>query len=56
MDNSGSVWGSALRLRVSLCVSSPLGRALKMETANEDEVLVSFSYERLPNFCYLVGP
>ncbi|KAK4398113.1 hypothetical protein Sango_1286800 [Sesamum angolense] len=48
-------WGSFMRLRVALEVSKPLPRALKIRTVLGDEHLVSFTYERLPNFCYLCG-
>ncbi|KAL0443965.1 UNVERIFIED_CONTAM: hypothetical protein Slati_2119200 [Sesamum latifolium] len=33
----------------------PLPRALKLRTTMCEEQLVTFTYERLPNFCYLCG-
>ncbi|KAL0456836.1 UNVERIFIED_CONTAM: hypothetical protein Slati_1022800 [Sesamum latifolium] len=48
-------WGSFMRLRVTMDVTKPLPRVLKIRTVLGDEQLVSFSYERLPNFCYLCG-
>ncbi|KAL0303468.1 UNVERIFIED_CONTAM: hypothetical protein Sradi_6214900 [Sesamum radiatum] len=34
---------------------NPLKHALKLHTVLGDEQLVTFTYERLPNFCYLCG-
>ncbi|KAL0445033.1 UNVERIFIED_CONTAM: hypothetical protein Slati_2226000 [Sesamum latifolium] len=48
-------WGSFMRLRVALDVTKPLPRALKLRTVLGDEHIVTFSYERLPNFWYLCG-
>ncbi|KAL0347999.1 UNVERIFIED_CONTAM: hypothetical protein Sangu_1027700 [Sesamum angustifolium] len=44
-----------MRIRVSVEVSKPLKRVLKLRTTLADEQLLSFTYERLPNFCYLCG-
>ncbi|KAL0402427.1 UNVERIFIED_CONTAM: hypothetical protein Slati_4272600 [Sesamum latifolium] len=51
LDSRGDAWGSSVRIRVML----PLKRALKIRTVIGDEHLVTFTYERLPNFCYLCG-
>ncbi|KAL0381479.1 UNVERIFIED_CONTAM: putative mitochondrial protein [Sesamum angustifolium] len=48
-------WGSFMRLRVAINVTKPLTRALKLRTVLGDEHIVTFTYERLPNFCYLCG-
>ncbi|KAL0401851.1 UNVERIFIED_CONTAM: hypothetical protein Slati_4215000 [Sesamum latifolium] len=53
MDELGCSWGSTLRVRVALNVNSPLKRALKLCSAGGEELLVLFTYECLPNFCYL---
>ncbi|KAL0453409.1 UNVERIFIED_CONTAM: hypothetical protein Slati_1319000 [Sesamum latifolium] len=53
MDGAGQVWGSSMRIRVSVDVTKPLKRVLKIHATLGDEQLLSFSYERLPNFCYL---
>ncbi|KAL0375750.1 UNVERIFIED_CONTAM: hypothetical protein Scaly_0692600, partial [Sesamum calycinum] len=55
LDRAGRVWGSSMRIRVSMEVSKPLKRVLKLHTTLGDEQLLSFTYERLPNFCYLCG-
>ncbi|KAL0292489.1 UNVERIFIED_CONTAM: hypothetical protein Sradi_6986200 [Sesamum radiatum] len=55
LQRNPSSWGSFLRVRVAIDVSKPLPRALKIRTVLGDEQLVTFTYERLPNFCYLCG-
>ncbi|KAL0410924.1 UNVERIFIED_CONTAM: hypothetical protein Slati_3682100 [Sesamum latifolium] len=55
MDESGRSWGGSLRIRVAINVSQPLFRALRISTTGGDELVVSFTYERLQNFCYLCG-
>ncbi|KAL0409765.1 UNVERIFIED_CONTAM: hypothetical protein Sradi_1910900 [Sesamum radiatum] len=52
-DNPNS-WGATIRVRVALDISRPLKRFLKLRVAAH-EVTVSFTYERLPNFCYGCG-
>ncbi|KAL0409698.1 UNVERIFIED_CONTAM: hypothetical protein Sradi_1904200 [Sesamum radiatum] len=55
MDDKFVSWGSSLRIRVALNVDKPLQRVLKLRTTLGDEKLLSFTYERLPNYCYLCG-
>ncbi|KAL0421421.1 UNVERIFIED_CONTAM: putative mitochondrial protein [Sesamum latifolium] len=55
LDKNGEAWGSFLRVRVALDITKPLKRALKLHTILGDEQLISFSYERLPNFYYFYG-
>ncbi|KAL0412201.1 UNVERIFIED_CONTAM: hypothetical protein Slati_3809800 [Sesamum latifolium] len=55
MDDTGRAWGTTLRIRVSLDVTAPLKRALRLCTTRGEEHLVSLTYERLQNFCYLCG-
>ncbi|KAL0454591.1 UNVERIFIED_CONTAM: hypothetical protein Slati_0798300 [Sesamum latifolium] len=55
LDEKGESWGSSVRVRVSVDVTKPLKRALKVRTVLGDEQLITFTYERLPNFCYLCG-
>ncbi|KAL0437463.1 UNVERIFIED_CONTAM: hypothetical protein Sradi_0454200 [Sesamum radiatum] len=55
MDDSGRSWGSSLRIRVGLDVTTPLKRVLKIRTTSGGEHMICFSYERLPNFCYICG-
>ncbi|KAL0389051.1 UNVERIFIED_CONTAM: hypothetical protein Scaly_0262200 [Sesamum calycinum] len=55
LDSNGEVWGSSVRIRASVDITKPLKRALKIRTVLGDEQLVTFTYERLSNFCYLCG-
>ncbi|KAL0378610.1 UNVERIFIED_CONTAM: hypothetical protein Sradi_3166500 [Sesamum radiatum] len=55
-DDSECSWGASLRIRVSLNVNHPLKRALKVRSMTGKEFLVRFTYDQLPNFCYLCGP
>ncbi|KAL0462765.1 UNVERIFIED_CONTAM: hypothetical protein Slati_0164100 [Sesamum latifolium] len=55
IDPSGTTWGTTLRVRVAINITLPLPRALKLKTTIGEETLVTFIYERLPNFCYLCG-
>lgn len=47
--------GDFLRVRVEVDVSKPLCRGRKVILDDEEEVWVSFRYEKLPNFCYWCG-
>ncbi|KAL0456241.1 UNVERIFIED_CONTAM: hypothetical protein Slati_0963300 [Sesamum latifolium] len=55
LDKNGEVCGSFVCTRVALDITKLLKRALKIRTVLGDEQLVSFTYERLPNFCYFFG-
>ncbi|KAL0421003.1 UNVERIFIED_CONTAM: hypothetical protein Slati_3123200 [Sesamum latifolium] len=55
MDDSGRSWGGSLRIRVAINVSQPLMRALRVRTPIGDDLVISFTYERLQNFYYLCG-
>ncbi|KAL0347854.1 UNVERIFIED_CONTAM: hypothetical protein Scaly_1801400 [Sesamum calycinum] len=55
MDETDCSWGSTLRVWVSLDVNLLLKRSLKIQSTSGDELLVHFSYERLPNLCYICG-
>ncbi|KAL0356430.1 UNVERIFIED_CONTAM: hypothetical protein Sradi_4089900 [Sesamum radiatum] len=55
LDSKGDVWGSSVRIRVSIDITKPLKRALKIRMVLGDEQLITFTYERLPNFYYLCG-
>ncbi|KAL0368439.1 UNVERIFIED_CONTAM: hypothetical protein Scaly_1062800 [Sesamum calycinum] len=54
-DNNGDIWGSSVRTRASIDITKPLKRALKLRTVLGDEQFVTFTYEKLPYFCYLCG-
>ncbi|KAL0318312.1 UNVERIFIED_CONTAM: hypothetical protein Sangu_1987400, partial [Sesamum angustifolium] len=54
MENSRQSWGASMRIHVALNVTL-LVWALPINTMLGDELVVSFTYERLRNFCYLCG-
>ncbi|KAL0433422.1 UNVERIFIED_CONTAM: hypothetical protein Slati_2676500 [Sesamum latifolium] len=54
-DDTGCSWGATMRIWVSLNVHQPLKRALKLRSPTGKELVGRFTYERLPNFCYLCG-
>lgn len=55
LDLQGRSWGLSMRLRVQLNVNKPLKWAIKIRTTAVDEHMVFFTYEKLPNICYLCG-
>ncbi|KAL0445986.1 UNVERIFIED_CONTAM: hypothetical protein Slati_1726500 [Sesamum latifolium] len=55
LDSSGEIWGSLVCIHVAIDILKPLKRVLKLPIVLGDEHLVTFTYERLPNFCYLCG-
>ncbi|KAK4426379.1 hypothetical protein Salat_1406500 [Sesamum alatum] len=52
-DHGGQSWGSAFRICVGLNVLNM--RVLKLRTTLGPESAITFTYERLPNFCYWCG-
>ncbi|KAK4422850.1 hypothetical protein Salat_1867600 [Sesamum alatum] len=48
-------WFETIRIRVNINVMLPLKQALRLQLKNGEECVIRFSYERLPNFCYLCG-
>ncbi|KAG8378937.1 hypothetical protein BUALT_Bualt07G0036500 [Buddleja alternifolia] len=55
LDNSGVSWDSTLKLTVEIDVTKPLKRVLQLNSPLGESYIVTFQYERLPNFCYLCG-
>ena len=49
------IGGNFLRIRVGVNVTKPLNRGRKVLLGKEEEVWVSFKYEKMPNFCYWCG-
>ena len=47
--------GNYVRIRVRMDAQKPLCRGRKIGLDGKREMLVSFKYERLPNFCYWCG-
>ncbi|KAK4425434.1 hypothetical protein Salat_1737400 [Sesamum alatum] len=42
-----------VRIRINIHVKKPLKRALRICSESGEKSMIRFSYERLPNFCYL---
>ncbi|KAL0434671.1 UNVERIFIED_CONTAM: hypothetical protein Sradi_0175000 [Sesamum radiatum] len=48
-------WGASMRIQVAIDVRQPLRRFMKLRTETGEQSTISFTYERLPNFCYSCG-
>ncbi|KAK4413967.1 hypothetical protein Salat_2809500 [Sesamum alatum] len=55
MVSASGLWGSSLWIKVSLNITKPLKLVLRLHTGIGQEQLITFTYEKLPNFCYLCG-
>ncbi|KAK4417035.1 hypothetical protein Salat_2529000 [Sesamum alatum] len=51
LDEHGYPWAAFLRMRVALDVNLPLKRALWLRPSSKEDLVVTFTYERLSNFC-----
>ncbi|KAK2633743.1 hypothetical protein Ddye_028535 [Dipteronia dyeriana] len=52
----GECFGKYLRVRVTVDVSRPLHRFLRMDLKDDDgEILLLLRYEKLPKYCYHCG-
>ncbi|KAG8379326.1 hypothetical protein BUALT_Bualt07G0076800 [Buddleja alternifolia] len=54
-DGRAISWGSILKMTVEIDVTKPLKLFLQLNSACGESHVVTFQYERLPNFCYLCG-
>ena len=54
-NSSKLVGGDFLHVQVEIDVSKPLCRGWQIALDDNEEVWVSFKYEKLPNFCYWCG-
>ncbi|KAK4420963.1 hypothetical protein Salat_2046800 [Sesamum alatum] len=43
------------KLRVGLNIQNPLRRIMKIRSPDGEDYVIQFTYERLPNFCFLCG-
>ncbi|KAL0433345.1 UNVERIFIED_CONTAM: hypothetical protein Slati_2668800 [Sesamum latifolium] len=48
-------WESKIRMKVSLDVRKPLKRGFCLRSPGGEQLMVSFTYEKLPTFCYECG-
>ncbi|KAG8375050.1 hypothetical protein BUALT_Bualt10G0059500 [Buddleja alternifolia] len=55
-ENSlSTIWINDLRIRVQLNVTQPLQRVMHLQNTMGKDFEIKFTYEKLPNFCYLCG-
>lgn len=52
-EEGGMAWGEYMRIRVVVDVSKPLLTGKKLCLGGREPIWIRFSYERLPNYCYL---
>lgn len=53
--NNSSLWREFMRIRVRLDVRRPLKRKKQITKNNGMEIMVSYKYERLGEFCFTCG-
>ncbi|KAL5762916.1 hypothetical protein ACOSP7_019180 [Xanthoceras sorbifolium] len=54
--DSKDLWGKFLRIKVSIDITKPLKRGIRMRLENFDTMITALiKYERLPDFCYGCG-
>ncbi|KAL5807766.1 hypothetical protein ACOSQ3_028457 [Xanthoceras sorbifolium] len=54
--DSKDLWGKFLRIKVSIDITKPLKRGIRLRLANFDTMITALiKYERLPDFCYGCG-
>ncbi|KAL5776664.1 hypothetical protein ACOSP7_009590 [Xanthoceras sorbifolium] len=54
--DSKDLWGKFLRIKVSIDITKPLKRGIRMRLTNFDTMITALiKYERLPVFCYGCG-
>lgn len=53
--NSSGMWRQYVRIRVSLDITKPLKRRMKIKRENGTFSWINFKYERLSTFCFVCG-
>lgn len=54
-SNSVGVWREYMRIRVTINLSKPLKRRMKIKMAGNEWFWVNFKYENVPSFCFICG-
>lgn len=54
-SNFSGVWRDYFRIRVTIDVSKPLKRRMKVKRAAENWFWINFKYENVPTFCFICG-
>lgn len=53
LEEGEMAWGEFMRVRIKIDVTKPLLRGKMLNLGSNGPVWVCFSYERLPDFCFL---
>lgn len=53
--NFHSIWKEYLRVRVSIDVTRPLKRRMKIRSSGAEWFWINFKYENVPTFCFICG-
>lgn len=53
--NFVGVWRDFLRVRVTIDITKPLKRKMKISSPGNDCFWISFKYENIPTFCFICG-
>ncbi|KAL4348129.1 hypothetical protein GQ457_17G024370 [Hibiscus cannabinus] len=48
-------WDDFLKIKIAMRVNDPLKTGFKLKRGEDDHILISFKYERMPKFCYECG-
>ncbi|KAL4387335.1 hypothetical protein GQ457_09G012790 [Hibiscus cannabinus] len=54
-DEERVKWDGFLKIKVAMRVDDPLKTGFKLKRGENDHIMVSFKYERMPEFCYSCG-
>lgn len=54
-SNFKEVWRGYMRVRVSLDLSKPLKRRMKVRKSGDEWFWITFKYENVPTFCFICG-
>lgn len=54
-SNFTGVWRDYMRIRVSIDLSKPLKRRMKLKMTGETWFWINFKYENVPSFCFICG-
>ncbi|KAL9438171.1 hypothetical protein AB3S75_023940 [Citrus x aurantiifolia] len=54
-EEEGNCIGEMVRLRISVDITKPLQKILEVETEDEGSIPIPILYERLLDFCFVVG-
>lgn len=53
--NFNGVWREYMRIRVTIDITKPLKRRMKIRKAGGEWIWITFKYENVPTFCFICG-